>query len=179
MPRDRRGRFGVDVVVARPVGGQRRRGACDRLLHVEDAGERVVLDRDPGGAGAGGLGALAHHGDDGLAPPAHLVEGEDRLVLGPDADCREAVPDLLAGQVLVGEHADDSGAGLGCAGVHAHDAGVGLRAAVHLEVQHARVVGVFVIDRLASRVAFQVALADVPADHAELPHRHQLASSPA
>ena len=164
--------LGVDVVIPGPVRGQRRRGARDRLLDVEHAGQRVVFHLHPGGAGAGGLGGFPQHGDDGLTPPAHLVEGEDRLVLRPDAHGGKPVPHLLARQILVGEHADDAGARLGRAGVHAHDPGVGLRAPVHLEVQHARVVDVLVVGRLAARVAFEVALADVPADDAEFLHRH-------
>ena len=154
------------------MGGQRRRRARDCLLHVEHAGERVVLHLHLGGTGAGSLGGLAQHGDDGLAPPAHLVEGEDGLVLGPDADGSKAVPHLLAGQVLVGEDADDAGARFRRACVDAHDSGVGLRAPVHLEMQHARVIVVLVVDRLAARVAFEVALPDVPADDAEFLHRH-------
>ena len=162
----------IDVMVTRPVGGQRRRRARDRFLHVEHAGERIVLHLHLGGAGTRGLGRLADDGDDGLAPPAHLVEGEDGLVLRAHADGGKAVPHLLAGKVLVGEDADDAGAGLGPAGVHAHDVGVGLCAPVHLEMQHARVVDVLVVGRLAARVAFEVALADVPADDTEFLHRH-------
>ena len=65
----------VEVVLAVIFVDQRRAG-LQRLLHVEDRRQLLVVDLDLGGRLARGALALGDDRDDLLALEAHLVDGE-------------------------------------------------------------------------------------------------------
>jgi hypothetical protein len=105
----------------------------DRLEHVGDGRQILVLDQDRLRR-CHRLG-LALGGDrgNGLAVEAHLVDRDH----GPVAD--RMTPELVdVGEIAIGEDADDTRHRLGDAGVDRDDARVRHRRAQHLAVQHPR-----------------------------------------
>ena len=81
-----------------------RRAGLQRLLHVEDGRQHLVVDLDLGGGLVRGALAVGEHRDHRLALPAHLVGGQHLLVLRPDLDQDQDRVDIVR-HVLVREDA--------------------------------------------------------------------------
>ena len=113
-----------------------RRAGLQRLLDVEDRGQRLIVDADLCDGLIGLAVAVGDDGDDRLALVAHLVDRQRRLVVLAEIDQAEQ-------RVEVARHigaADDpahSGGTLGLDGVDAPDPRMRVRAAQHLQMQHA------------------------------------------
>ena len=74
------------IVVLAVIFVDQRRAGLQRLLHVEDGRQHLVVDLDLGGRLLRGALAVGQHRDDRLALPAHLVVGQHLLVLRADLD---------------------------------------------------------------------------------------------
>ena len=59
---------------------------CQRLHRIDHGHERFELDLDSPGGTLGGLAVLGGDDDDGLADIAHVVVGQDRLVVVDGAE---------------------------------------------------------------------------------------------
>ena len=111
---------------------------AQHVVHVADAGQRVVVDLDQLGAVLGQRPAVGHHDGDRVADQAHGVTGqrrEGRQQQVGRADRREVGGHAV--EVGGGEHRPHPGHGQRLGDVDAPDPGVRERAAHEGGVQHA------------------------------------------
>ncbi len=126
----------VDDVVA-PLVEERRRRRVERVLHVDDRSERLVVDLDEVAAVGGGGERLADHDGDRLAHAPHPVGRQrphrrHREPGRPDDRRRLGHPVELGGR----DDRDDARMGPRRCGVDRTDPRVGVRAAHERGVQH-------------------------------------------
>jgi hypothetical protein len=133
-----------------------------RAFCIDDGLERLVLDADPLGGAARLLRMLGGDERDRLSEVAHTLGGEHRLVLK-----LEAVP-LLAGDVLVRQHAVHPGHADRFRDVYRHDVGVSVRAAHRVTPEHPRRLQVAGVRELARDLRDPVDPRHAFADTAEL-----------
>jgi hypothetical protein len=118
--------LGVDV-------GDERRSRRDRLLHVADDGQLLVLDDDRVERRCRLGGGLRGDRSDLLAVEAHLVDRDDRTILD-----RVPVVRIDVTEIDTGEYADDAGHPRGLGRVDRDDAAMRDRAPQDTAVQHSR-----------------------------------------
>jgi hypothetical protein len=126
----------VGEVVVAVVLVDDRRALLQRLLDVEHRRQVHVVDPHGGRTRErGGLG-LGDDRDDGLTEVAHLVDGEDRLVVRGHADELQRRVQVVR-DVGAGDHPHHARHREGGGGVDAGEPGVVAGRPVHLEVQQA------------------------------------------
>ena len=69
----------IDTLVPRPR--EQMTSSVERLLGIDDGGQRVVVDDDELGGVLALVALLGDDGDDGLADEAHRVGGEERRLI--------------------------------------------------------------------------------------------------
>ena len=126
-------RLDAGVVVEARV--QQQRAGLDGLSHVEDGGQRLVVDDDEGERAVGRLRIDGGDGGDRLADEPHDLAREHRHV-------QDAAAGHGPGEVGSGDDGVDAGELGGRRGVDAADARVRVRAAEHAAVEHAARAGV-------------------------------------
>jgi hypothetical protein len=136
------------------------RRVAQRRLRVGDRLPHVVVDQDPGGGQPGRLRVVGGHQRDRLALVADDVDGQHRLV-------GELQPvDLLAGDVVGGEHRPDAGGGQRRPDVDGADPRVGVRAAQGDPPEHVLHPQVAAVGELAADLQDAVGALGVVADPA-------------
>jgi hypothetical protein len=127
------------ALVGAVIGMDQVRAVRQRLLHVEDDGERLVVDLDRLQRVDGAGPVASDHDGDRLARMPHLGDGQRRVVrvhdvVGHGPCQRQAALEL--GHVRAGHRADDVRHGERVRHVDAGDARVRHRAAQDRQVQH-------------------------------------------
>ena len=134
---------GVEHPVRAGVGAEVRVQQCgalgERLLHVQDRRQVVVVDDDELGRVAGGRGVAGDHHGDAVTGEVHGVDGQRRRLRGllVRRD-RPGVRQARLGEPEVGGGVDrdDAGKRAGLVGVDPGDAGMRRGRAHHGQVQH-------------------------------------------
>ena len=153
----------VVVPVASVILVDQRRARLERLFDVEDRGQGLVVDANGGAGGACGRLALGNHRGHRLAPVAHLVEGERRLVVGPEPEENEKSVHSL-GHILESEDAHHARHARRRGGIHRTYPRMVVGAARELHLQHPRHRMVFVEAVVPGHVALRVLALGRPAD---------------
>ena len=143
------GGFIADGPVVDHVAGrfrmQLRRARLNRIAHVGDGGQFLVVDATASAASRAWLLRLGDHDRDRLADEAHGLRRHRRprahlhrrAVLGMDHPAADQIADLVLDQFLAGQHTDHAGHLERRRGVDRHHLGMGVRAADERGIGHA------------------------------------------
>jgi hypothetical protein len=112
------------------------RAGLQRLLDIEHATQRLVIDANPAERLERLALAVGHHGHDRLTLVAHLVDRERWFVVDAEIDQAEQRVEV-ARHIGAAKDAAHAGHLLGFGEIDAANPRVAVRAAQHLEIQHA------------------------------------------
>ncbi len=154
----------LEEAIRRGVGVQHRRVGAERVLHVEERRELLVLDSDQADRFLGDLARVGRDRGDPIADEQHAVPAEHRPVLQPAAEA-------LAADVRAGEDRAHAREYPGAAGVDRRDARVRIRAPREGGLQRAGHVEVGGVLRRAGRLGLAVDAALRPVEQVQTVHR--------